>query len=83
MIFFSNDKNPTKEYTNNILIWYIKMINCINMLSEKYQRFTPTKILRFKVILSKNTPTIFLWYENSIGTEYKKNQRYAPIIFLN
>ena len=22
--FFSNDKNPTKEYTNNILIWYQK-----------------------------------------------------------
>ena len=64
--FFSNDKNPTKEYTNNILIWYIKMINCINMLSEMYQRFTPTKILRYKSHFIKE-------YTNNILMVWKFN----------
>ena len=53
------------------------MINCINMLSEKYQRFTPTKILRYKghFIKEYTNNILILCYENSIGTEYKKKTK--------
>ena len=45
--FFQMTKIQPKN-TPTIFLYGIKKINCINMLSEKYQRFTPTKILRYK-----------------------------------
>jgi hypothetical protein len=38
MIFFSNDKNPTKEYTNNILIGYQKDQCVIKSTKDLHQQ---------------------------------------------
>ena len=63
--FFQMTKIQPKN-TPTIFLYGIKMINCINMLSEKYQRFTPTKILRYKSHFIKE-------YTNNILMVWKFN----------
>ena len=67
MIFFQMTKIQPKN-TPTIFLNGIKNIICMNMLSEKYQRFTPTIILRYKGHLIKE------YTNNILGTEYKKDK---------
>ena len=70
MIFFQMTKMQPKN-TPTIFLYGIKMINCINILSEKYQRCTPTKIMKYKghFIKEYTNSILILYYEISVQSQ--------------
>ena len=82
MIFFQMTKMQPKN-TPTIFLYGIKMINCINILSEKYQRCTPTKIMRYKGhFIKEYTNNILIsYYEISVQSTKKETKICTNNIF--